>query len=72
MRKALPRDHVAEAARPVYLIASTVEYALGQLLKSKNKAEQQDALRRLEDTAKHLKTNVALLRKEVERKHGLR
>jgi uncharacterized protein YbjQ (UPF0145 family) len=58
---------VAEAARPVYLIAASVQHALTELLKAKNRAAREDALRRLEHEARYLKINVAMLRKEVER-----
>lgn len=60
------QDLVAEAVRPVYLIATSIQYALGSLLKSKSVHERQELLKRLDNEATYLKLNLKLLRREVE------
>lgn len=60
------RDSLAEAARPVYLIAASVQYALNELLKAKTKHGREEQLLRIEQEAKYLGLNVKMLRREVE------
>jgi len=67
MKKGSKRDPLAEAARPVYLITASINYALNELLRAKSKPARTEALKRLEDETKYLKINVTMLRKEAER-----
>lgn len=60
------RDSLAEAVRPVYLIASSIQYALGSLLKTESQDQRQELLARLDEDATYLKLNLKLLRRQVE------
>lgn len=66
-KKTLKRDVVAEAVRPVYLIASSIQYVLGEMLKTKSMPSREEFLKRLDEEATYLKINIKLLRREVER-----
>lgn len=66
-KKTPKRDAVAEAVRPVYLIASSIQYVLGEMLKAKSASSREEFLKRLDEEATYLKINIKLLRKEVER-----
>lgn len=59
---------LTEAIRPVYLISASINYALRELLNTstKNKTERKKLLSRLDEEAKNLKINLAMLRKVAE------
>lgn len=58
-------DSVSEATRPLYLIASSIEYSLKMILQTKNKKQRLEFLARIEEDEKYLVQNIRLLKKEI-------